>query len=82
MKNTYKMLLVDLDDTLIDNRENVKYAFQQLLKAKGEKYTDEHFQKRYDIDRQFWKDWQEGKITLPDPYKNEIGKKVRNFSTG
>jgi FMN phosphatase YigB (HAD superfamily) len=79
MEPTYKILLFDLDDTLIDNTENVRYAFQQMLKMKGEIPTEEDFRRRYAIDRQFWRDWQEGKIELPELYKNETGKKNEAF---
>ncbi|MDR0860689.1 MAG: hypothetical protein LBO09_07095 [Candidatus Peribacteria bacterium] len=75
----YKILLFDLDDTLIDNKENVRYAFQKMIETRGEAYTNEKFQRRYEIDKKFWKDWQDGKITLPERYQNETGKKSEGF---
>lgn len=36
--NKYKILIFDLDDTLIDNLENVRYAFKMMIKSKNEQY--------------------------------------------
>ena len=77
--NKYKVLIFDLDDTLIDNLENVKYAFKIMLKSKKENFNEENFMRWYKIDRQFWKDWQDGKIILPEVLKNETGKKSDKF---
>ena len=41
--NKYKILIFDLDDTLIDNLENVKYAFKIMIKSKNEEYNEESF---------------------------------------
>jgi FMN phosphatase YigB (HAD superfamily) len=79
MNTPYKILLFDLDDTLINNKENVKHAFQNVLEKRNETYTNEKFQRRYEIDKKFWKDWQDGKITLPAKYQQETGKKSKGF---
>lgn len=64
----YKILLFDLDDTLIDNIENVRYAFQRTVERKNELYTEESFQRWYELDRQFWRDRQDGKIIVLKEY--------------
>ena len=66
----YKILIFDLDDTLIDNRESVKAAFRQLLEHEGATFTEEAFERWYQIDKQFWIDWQDGLIDLPERLKN------------
>ncbi len=75
----YKILIFDLDDTLIDNRESVKTAFRRLLDHKGATYNEEAFERWYQIDKQFWIDWQDGLIDLPDRLKHEAGKKSNEF---
>jgi HAD superfamily hydrolase (TIGR01549 family) len=75
----YKILIFDLDDTLIDNRENVKAAFKRLLDHESAIYTEEAFERWYQIDKQFWIDWQDGLIDLPESFKHETGKKSDEF---
>lgn len=77
--NKYKILIFDLDDTLIDNLKNVKHAFKLMLKSKDKEYNEENFIKWYKIDKQFWQDWQDGKIILPEHLKNETGQKSEEF---
>lgn len=77
--NKYKILIFDLDDTLIDNLENVKYAYTKMVSSVGEKYSEDGFKRWYKIDRNFWKDWQDGFIELPKHLKNETGKKSDEF---
>ncbi len=75
----YKILIFDLDDTLIDNLENVRYAYTKMIESVGEKYSEDGFKKWYEIDKNFWKDWQDGLIKLPAHLKNETGKKSEEF---
>lgn len=77
--NKYKIIIFDLDDTLIDNFENVKYAFKTMIESKNELYTEKSFLRWYEIDKKFWKDWQDGLIELPDNLKDETGKKSDEF---
>ena len=37
----YEIILLDLDDTLIDNLENVRYAYRKMVEFMDEKYTEE-----------------------------------------
>lgn len=75
----YKVLIFDLDDTLIDNLENVRYAFTKMIKARNEEYNENNFKRWYKIDKQFWKDYQDGLIELPAQLKSETGKKSDEF---
>lgn len=75
----YKILIFDLDDTLIDNKENVRSAFRTMLDAQGLGYTDSEFERWYGIDRKFWIDWLDGKIAVPKELQHETGKKSDAF---
>lgn len=75
----YKILIFDLDDTLIDNRENVRAAFKRMIEVENKPYSDGEFERWYEVDRKFWIDWQDGLIELPDKFKSEIGKKTDDF---
>jgi FMN phosphatase YigB (HAD superfamily) len=79
MAMKYKILIFDLDDTLIDNRESVKAAFKRLLDQETATYTEEAFERWYQIDKQFWIDWQDGLIDLPERLKHETGEKSKEF---
>ena len=75
----YKILIFDLDDTLIDNLENVRYAYTKMIESIGKKYSELGFKKWYEVDKKFWKDWQDGLIELPTHLQNETGKKSKEF---
>jgi len=79
MKNNYKLLIFDLDDTLIDNTENVKYAFQKTMEHQNAPHEEENFMKRYHLDRDFRRDRQNWLITLPEDLREETGKKSDRF---
>ena len=78
LKN-YRILIFDLDDTLIDNLENVRHAFTKMIETQNEDYNDNDFKRWYKLDKQFWKNWQDGLIELPEKFKNETGKKSDEF---
>ena len=61
----YELLIFDLDDTIIDNLENVKYAFMKMSEYLGKKYTEEEFEKWYEFDKKYWTDFYSGKIDIP-----------------
>lgn len=67
MTRIYKKLLFDLDNTLIDDNENRKYAMRKILADRGEDITDEKLEGFIKLDDKYWKDRAEGKIK--DPYK-------------
>lgn len=70
MNNKYEILIFDLDDTLIDNLENVKYAFKKMTEYLKKDYSEEDFKKWYLFDKQFWIDFYNNKISLPCEKEN------------
>ena len=85
MLKIYKKLLFDLDNTLVDDDENRRYAIKQILIERKENVTDEKIENFINLDNQFWKDRAEGKIKDPHNFKTsfeegkEINKKYINF---
>lgn len=51
--NKYKILIFDLDDTLIDNSENVRHAYTKMIEFVGEKYSEDGFRKWQAVDKNF-----------------------------
>ena len=66
MLKIYKKLLFDLDNTLVDDDENRRYAIKQILIERKENVNDETIENFINLDNQFWEDRAEGKIK--DPY--------------
>lgn len=66
MVRNYKKILFDLDNTLVDDDENRKYAIKQILIERKEEINDKRIEDFIKLDNQFWKDRAEGKIK--DPY--------------
>ena len=67
MLKIYKKLLFDLDNTLVDDDENRRYAIKQILIERKENVNDEKIEKFINLDNQFWKDRAECKQRA-DPY--------------
>lgn len=61
----YELLIFDLDDTLINNDENVRHAFKKMLALLGEQYSDNLFSSWQQFDKKFWLDFYNGKIITP-----------------
>lgn len=74
----YETLLFDLDDTLIDNTESIKYAFNQVTNKLGIKYTDELAKTWKKADDAYWTLCTKKKIILPDEF-NTIEKRATFF---
>lgn len=70
----YKTIIFDLDDTLTNNLENVKYAFNKVLEYREEVYTEEKFSRFYEIDVKTWSDRAKG--ILITPYEEDRIKKA------
>jgi len=68
--SNYKILIFDLDDTLIDNNKSVKYAFMCLVYKLNIKYTDELFEKWRKFDIAYWRLWESGNMLLPNTFKS------------
>lgn len=61
----YESLIFDLDDTLIDNNESIKYAFKIVIDKLGIKYNDSLFKKWKSFDNDYWHGWENDKIPIP-----------------
>ena len=70
MQKTYRKLLFDLDNTLVDDDENRRYAIKQILTERKENATTKRIESFIKLDNQFWKDRAEGKIKDPYTFKN------------
>jgi FMN phosphatase YigB (HAD superfamily) len=75
----YKILIFDLDDTLIDNKESVQAAYKRMIESFGRAYSQDDFERWYMIDKKFWIDWQDGLIEIPTRFRHETGKKTNNY---
>lgn len=71
---SYQTIIFDLDDTLTDDKANIKEAFKVILKYKKEEYTEEKFERFYQIDKKLWKDRAAGKVVTP--YEDDNMKKA------
>lgn len=61
----YETLIFDLDDTLIDNNQSIKYAFSIIINELGLEYDDELFSKWKKFDTSYWHTWESGKMIIP-----------------
>lgn len=65
----YETLIFDLDDTLIDNNQSIKYAFTIMINELGLEYNDELFSKWKKFDTAYWHTWESGNMIIPDSIK-------------
>lgn len=76
MKN-YKYILFDLDDTLIDNRQNIKYSFTKVCQKLGVKYSYKLFEKWFAFDKNYWRRFSENKIKVPNRFSEPQPKFIK-----
>jgi 2-haloacid dehalogenase len=79
----YKILLFDLDDTLIDDRENIKHAIKKLLVEYKKDSCEKELERWIEVDKAFWILRQEkeasSKIDDMDDYsKQELAEYLRS----
>ncbi len=65
----YKTLIFDLDDTLTNNTESIRYAFEQVINRMEGKYSDELFLRWSKFDADYWHSWEKGTMILPETIK-------------
>ena len=65
----YKTLIFDLDDTLINNNESIKYAFNIVINKLKLEYSDELFLKWKKFDNEYWHAWESGNMIIPNYIK-------------
>ncbi len=64
IKKAYKILLFDLDDTLLDFAANEADSLNQLFRRHGYAFTDDLFHLYNTVNKQLWTDYENGRITL------------------
>ena len=72
----YKIIIFDLDDTLIDNTKNIQNGFKEVLKYRNEKYSEEKFEYFEKHDKSYWSKRARGEIKDPAELMGDIEKKV------
>lgn len=63
---SYKILLFDLDNTLLDFCANETDSLNKLFQKHGYIFTDELFELYISVNKQLWADYENGKIELDD----------------
>ena len=63
---SYKLLLFDLDDTLLDFGANEADSLNKLFRQHGYTFSDELFRVYNFVNKQLWADYEDGKIALND----------------
>lgn len=63
---SYKILLFDLDDTLLDFSANEADSLNKLFQKHGYTLSDELLQVYKSVNQQLWADYENGKIVLDD----------------
>ncbi len=62
----YKILLFDLDDTLLDFTANEIDSLHKLFEQKGYSFTEEVSRIYHSVNKQLWADYENGKIAISD----------------
>ena len=62
----YETIIFDLDDTLIDNHESIKYAFKKVLEVLNISYCESLLDKWKSHDTLYWHSWETGNLIVPD----------------
>jgi len=63
---SYKILLFDLDDTLLDFGANETDSLTKLFQQHGYTFSEELFQVYNSVNKQLWAEYENGKIVLED----------------
>lgn len=75
----YKILLFDLDDTLLDFKANEIDSLGKLFGMHGHALTDELFQKYNSINKQSWTDYELGNVALDEVLNTRFAKTMEQF---
>ena len=71
----YKTLIFDLDDTLIDNKASVDYAFEQILHILHITPTEDLLNKWLAFERDYWLAYESNQLKLPTDF-SKYGDKI------
>lgn len=75
----YKILLFDVDDTLLDFGANEKAALPKVFAFFGYPLTDELLHTYHRINKQLWDDYEHGKVTMNDMLNSRFAKTMAEF---
>ena len=70
----YKILLFDLDDTLLDFKANETDSLNKLFQQHGYAFTDELFKIYDSVNKQLWADYETGRLKLTDVLNTRFSK--------
>lgn len=70
----YKILLFDLDDTLLDFAANEADSLKKLFQHHGYPFSDEIFRVYKSVNKQLWADYENGNIKLADVLSSRFSK--------
>lgn len=71
---SYKILLFDLDDTLLDFGANEIDSLKKLFEQHGYIFSDELFKVYNSVNKQLWVDYEKGNIVLNDVLNSRFSK--------
>ncbi len=75
----YKILLFDLDDTLLDFGANEKDSLKKLFQQHGYTFSDELYQIYNSVNKQLWADYENGMIGLQDVLNSRFSETMRKL---
>ena len=71
---SYKILLFDVDDTLLDFGANETDSLNKLFQQHGYTFSDELFRVYNSVNKQLWTDYENGNIVLADVLNSRFSK--------
>ena len=75
----YRILLFDLDGTLLDFDANEADSLKKLFESKGHPFTDEIRQTYHSINSRLWTEYEEGKISQPEVLNTRFAETMARF---
>ncbi|MBT9778781.1 noncanonical pyrimidine nucleotidase, YjjG family [Clostridium sp. MCC353] len=75
----YKILLFDLDGTLLDFDANEADSLKKLFESKGHPFTDEVRRTYHSINSRLWSDYEKGKIGQPEVLNTRFAETMACF---
>lgn len=78
---SYKILLFDLDDTLLDFGANERDSLNKLFEKHGYPFSDEVFRVYNSVNKQLWTDYENGTIVLDDVLNTRFSETMLRLGT-
>ena len=70
MKKSYRVLVFDIDDTLIIEKHSVVHGLEAIFAAEDKQYTDTDYERWCDIEFKFWDDYRNDLVEIPEIYND------------